>query len=56
MVSTGRTRGCSISSIADNGLVTARDTGTKRVFQFQVDGKARLANLCGLRWEANHAQ
>ena len=37
---------CSISSIADNDLVTARDIATKRVFQFQVDGKARLAYLC----------
>jgi len=49
MASTGRTLGCSISSIADNGLVTARDTAIKRMFQFQVDGKARMANLCGLK-------
>jgi hypothetical protein len=46
MVSTGRTLGCSISSIADNGLVTPRDTAIKRVFQFQADGKARLAHFC----------
>ena len=36
---------CAITSIAQNGQVTARQTSSKRVFQFQVNDKALLATL-----------
>jgi hypothetical protein len=36
---------CGITGISADGLVTAQETGSKRVFQFQVNDKALLVSL-----------
>ena len=36
---------CSVTGISADGLVTARDTGSNRVFQFRVNDKALLSSL-----------